>query len=560
MGDLTIFYRFIDLLRVQPVLTLFLILGMGYLIGAIRIGSFSLGPVAGVLFAGLFLGHFGFRISAGVQSVGFALFIFSVGYQAGPRFFDVLRTDGLKYFLLAVVIAATGFSVAVVATKLLALAPGTSAGLLSGGLTSSPTLAAAQEAIRSGQVKPPEGITADEMIGNVATGYAITYIFGLAGLIAIIKLLPQILRLDLANESKKLEAEDGSGAASQPAIVAARVYRVTNEEITKIPGKRLAELYWDKTSVVRVLRNGEILESDPEGFLQLDDEVHILAPVEYYTKILSKAKIGEEVTPDSSTASFTESAQIVVINKNAIGKTLQELDIARKFGVLLTRVMRMRLEVPHTTEIKLRKGDILTVVGPHDNVDLLGLELGHVERDIAETDMVTFAFGIAFGVVIGLFAISVGQLSIGLGSAGGLLASGLAIGYLRSIHPTFGRLPDAARWILMEFGLLLFMAGVGLRAGGDIIETFLAAGPLLVICGIAVTITPILVGYFFGRKVLKIHPVLLLGGITGSMTSGASLSVVTKAANSHMPSLGYTGAYAFANVLLTIAGSVILFF
>ena len=127
-------------------------------------------------------------------------------------------------------------------------------------------------------------------------------------------------------------------------------------------------------------------------------------------------------------------------------------------------------------------------------------------------------------------------------------AAGLAIGYLRSIHPTFGRLPDAARWILMEFGLLIFMAGVGLRAGGDIIETFMTAGPTLVLAGIVVTAIPIFVGYFFGRKVLKIHPVLLFGGITGSMTSGASLSVVTKAANSSMPSLGYTGAYAFDGV------------
>jgi putative transport protein len=112
----------------------------------------------------------------------------------------------------------------------------------------------------------------------------------------------------------------------------------------------------------------------------------------------------------------------------------------------------------------------------------------------------------------------------------------------------------------MDFGLLLFMAGVGLRAGGDILETFAVAGPLLVLAGVAVTLTPIFVGYIFGRKVLKIHPVLLFGGITGSMTSGAALSVVTKAAKSPMPSLGYTGAYAFANVLLTIIGSIILLF
>ena len=174
--------------------------------------------------------------------------------------------------------------------------------------------------------------------------------------------------------------------------------------------------------------------------------------------------------------------------------------------------------------------------------------------------MVTLSFGIAVGVLIGLLAVKVGQLSIGLGSAGGLLTSGLIIGYLRSVFPAFGRMPDAARWILMEFGLLLFMAGVGLRAGADIIETFLSTGPVLVLAGIIVTVIPIFVGYFFGRKVLKIHPVLLFGAITGSMTSGASLSVVTKEANSSIPSLGYTGAYAFANVLLTIAGSIILFF
>ncbi len=557
MEELSVFTRFIELLRVQPVLTLFLILGVGYLIGAIRIGSFSLGPVAGVLFAGLFLGHFDFHMDAGAQSVGFALFIFSVGYQAGPRFFDVLRTDGLKYFLLALVIAVTGFSVAVVSAQLLSLTPGTSAGLLSGGLTSSPTLAAAQEALRSGQVTPPAGISADAMIDNVATGYAITYIFGLAGLIAIVKLLPQVLGVDLKKEAKALETNSDS-EASQPANISARIYRVTNEEMTNIPMEQLREQYWDKTSVVKLRRNGEIVTPAPTDFLQLGDELAILAPVTFFTETV--ATFGEEITPETSVTQFTKTAQIVVINKRAVGKSLEELDAARRFGVLLTRVSRMRMEIPLNADFKLRKGDILTVVGKHENIDLLGEEFGHVEREIAETDMVTFSFGIAFGVVIGLFAVNVGQLSIGLGSAGGLLSSGLAIGYLRSIHPTFGRLPDAARWILMEFGLLLFMAGVGLRAGGGIIETFMTAGPALVLAGICVTMIPVFVGYFFGRKVLKIHPVLLLGGITGSMTSGATLSVVTKAADSAVPSLGYTGAYAFANVLLTVAGSVILFF
>ena len=138
------------------------------------------------------------------------------------------------------------------------------------------------------------------------------------------------------------------------------------------------------------------------------------------------------------------------------------------------------------------------------------------------------------------------------------MAAGITIGFLRSLSPRFGRLPEPVRWIFMEFGLLLFMVGVGLRAGGDIVETFMQAGPQLVLAGVAVTTLPVLIGYAFGRKVLGLNPVLLLGGITGSMTSGASLSIVTKAAQSNAPALGYTGAYAFANILLTIAGSLIL--
>jgi putative transport protein len=558
MEDLGLFYRILEALREQPVITLFLIIGVGYLIGNIRLGSFSLGPVAGVLFAGLFLGHFDFRMNAGVQSVGFALFIFSVGYQAGPRFFDVLKKDGLKYFLLAVVISGTGFFVAIMATKILAMAPGTSAGILSGGLTSSPTLAAAQDAIRTGQVAIPEGLTADDMMGNVATGYAITYIFGLAGLIAMVKLFPQMLGINLAKEAKELEVQYDAKSGSQLTNVSARIYRVNNNELTKIPFKKLRELYWDNTSLIRVKRGGQFLKLDPEGFLQIGDELRILAPVEFFTENVSK--FGEEISPEVSTELGSKTAQVVVIKKNAVGKSLRELDIARKYGVLVKSVKHGNFDLPLDIDYKLSKGEILSVVGFPENVDLLGEEIGHVERDNPETDMVTFSFGIVLGAIVGLLAVKVGNISIGLGSAGGLLTSGLIIGYMRSIKPTFGRLPEAARWILMDFGLLLFMAGVGLRAGGDILETFATAGPSLILAGIAVTLCPILVGYFFGRKVLKINPVLLFGGITGSMTSGAALSVVTSTAKSQLPSLGYTGAYAFANVILTILGSLILLF
>jgi putative transport protein len=198
------------------------------------------------------------------------------------------------------------------------------------------------------------------------------------------------------------------------------------------------------------------------------------------------------------------------------------------------------------------------VTGPGAALERLATDLGHVERAVDETDLATFGLGIAAGTFLGGLAVKVGGVSIGLGSAGGLLAAGLVIGYLRALRPTFGRVPTAARWIFMELGLLIFMAGVGLRAGSQILETLASAGPSLIVAGAIITSVPVAVGFVFGRFVLRLNPVHLLGGITGSMTSGAALSVVNQEAGNSIPSLGYTGAYAFANILLTVAGSLIL--
>jgi putative transport protein len=547
--------RFAATLHAQPVLLLFLVIGLGYLIGNIRVRGISLGPVAGVLFVGLVLGHYGYRLSPDAQALGFALFIFSVGYEAGPRFFDVLRTDGLKYFQLAVVIALVGFTVAVVATRQMDLMPGTSAGLLAGGLTSSPTLAAAQEAIRAGSVTPPGGLSADEVIGNITTGYAITYIFGLAGLIAIVTLLPRVLGLDLVALARKLDEGQAGPQGTRTSHVCARSYRVTNPEYDGALVADLVRQYWDGYTIGRLRREGEVVPPDSANRLQLGDEVVFMAPAENFTRQISP--LGEEIPTPFSMAQV-DSAQIVVYRSEAIGQRLGDLQVARQYHVLLLHVMRSGLEIPRGDDVVLERGDVLEVTGPAEGIDALGETLGHVERDVPETDMVTFAFGIAAGVAVGTLSVSIGGVSIGLGSAGGLVAAGIVIGFLRSVSPRFGRLPEAVRWIFMEFGLLLFMVGVGLRAGGDIVETFMQAGPQLVVAGVAVTTFPVLIGYMYGRKVLGLNPVLLLGGITGSMTSGAALSIVTKAAKSNAPALGYTGAYAFANILLTIAGSLIL--
>jgi len=537
-------------------LSFFLVLGAGYLIGKIRLGSVSLGSVAGVLFAGLIFGYFGFKISTSAQMIGFSLFIFSVGYQAGPGFAAVLRQDGLKYFVLAVVVASTGFLIAATWAHFLSLPPGMSAGLLSGGLTSSPTLAAAQDAVESGSVVIQEGWSKEQLIENISMGYAVTYIFGLVGLIMVVQYLPKFLGVDLAEEARKFTSE-GEEQSRLPSNVVLRTYRITSPEIETMTLDTLREKYWDQRSVVKVKREEKFFPVDENG-LKVDDIIEVLGTRRYFAEKVSK--IAEEIVPEWPSDDVQDSAQIIVESDAVAGITLGELSIHRRFGLMLMEIRRKGKLLPYDETFLLQKDDLLYVIGTPHQIEAMSEYVGHVERAGVETDMVTLSFGIALGLLIGTFNVVVGGISIGLGSAGGLLVSGLFIGFRRSIKPTFGQLPEATRWFLMEFGLLLFMAGVGMRAGSGIMETLMHNGMALVFAGICVTVVPIFVGYFVGRKLLGISPALIFGAITGAMTSGAALSVVIKEAKSPVPALGYTGTYAFANVLLVIAGSLMMLF
>ena len=254
-----------------------------------------------------------------------------------------------------------------------------------------------------------------------------------------------------------------------------------NPRFLELTVAELRKRYWDQVTVARATRDGKPLSLRGNEYLQKGDIVEMVGPRKFF--LGDAADIGEEIPLGYRLTDASEAAQVIVMNEKVRGKTVSELHVATRFGLVLSRISRLGTNLPVEPQLRVEKGDILTVHGPAKQLDALGRYLGAIERDISETDMVTFAFGIAAGIVIGLLSIEVFGVSIGLGSAGGLLLSGLLIGYFRNMRPTFGRLPDAARWFLMEFGLLLFMTGVGLRAGGGIIETFKQAGPLLIVGG-----------------------------------------------------------------------------
>jgi putative transport protein len=495
-------------------------------------------------------------MSPTAQSFGFVLFIFCVGYQAGPQFFDVLMTSGLKYLSLALVVAATGFALSVSLATALDFAPGLAAGLMGGAMTTTPTLAAAQDAVTSGLVKAPPGFTREDILTNIGAAYALTYLFGLIGLILVIRLLPKVLGLDLPAEAAKLQGGDDPEAGPDLSRVTRRTYRVDKEDLLDRSISEMELASPRDVSIVGIRRQGESIPVDYDTHLEVGDEVLVIGSVEH---LLQHAPaVGEEIADAEGLGINMDTAKVVVSNPAAVGKPVGSIRLDERIGALPLEVRRQRTELPLSEDLILHRGDVITVYGPDFAIDRLVRHVGHVERDVTQTDLLTFSLGIAAGIGLGALAINIGGLTIGLGMAGGLLITGLLIGFLRSIWPVFGRVPSGARWVLMELGLLMFMAGVGVNAGGGIVEIVQSAGVQLIGAGILVTLVPVLVGYFFSRKVLKLNPAEALGGVTGSMTSGAALSVVTDAAQSNVPALGYTGAYAFANVILTLAGTLIM--
>ena len=509
-----------------------------------------------MLLAGLLFGHYGLTMYPAMQTLGFAIFIFCVGYQAGPQFFDVLMTDGLKYLSLALVIAATGFGLAVFLAGLLDFAPGLSAGLLGGALTTTPTLAAAQDAVRSGLVEVPGGYTPEDLLTNIGAGDALTYLFGLIGLILVIRLMPRLLGVDLPAEAARLESAAGGTGAPDLSGITRRTYRVTKADRLERTVGEVERSSPGEISVIGVARDGEVVDVDYDTRLQLGDEVLAAGTVEHL--LAHAADVGEEISDKEGLAVAMSTVQVVVSNPAAIGKPLGEIRLAKRVGALPLQLRRQRTELPLTVDVVLHRGDVLTFYGPEAAIDRMITQVGHVEREVDDTDLFTFGLGVAAGIALGTLAITLGNVTLGLGMAGGLLVTGLLIGFLRSIWPVFGRVPSASSWVLMELGLLMFMAGVGLNAGGGIVEIIQSAGIKLIGAGIIVTLVPVFIGYAFSRKVLHLNPAEALGGVTGSMTSGAALSVVCDAAKSNVPALGYTGAYAFANVILTLAGTLIM--
>jgi putative transport protein len=555
-------------LKTYPEITIFLALGIGFWVGNMKFGKFSLGVVTSTLLAGVVIGalHGGIVISGNVKSVFFLMFLFAVGYGVGPQFFRGLKGDGIQQVIFAFVICVSVLLAAVVMGKILGYHTGLTAGLLSGAATISAVLGVATDNIN--QVNVPDE-TKKAWINAMPVAYAVTYLFGTAGSAWFLATIgPKLLRVNLKAECAKMEEEMGgtpheAGTMSAYRHVDVRAFRLTNRDLVGRPCRELEAVFApDRGFVQRVRQNGGgVVECGPDTVLQDGAVVAVAAKTDVLLR--RSHDIGPEVEDKELLTFDAAILDAVVTNKKIAGRTLRELadsefrGVGR--GVFARKVARAGQEMPLTWGLKLQRGDVLTLVGSKSDVERAAKAFGYADRATDRTDILFMGIGIVIGALIGAITLRIGGVPISLSTSGGALIAGLVCGWLRSVNPTFGRIPGPALWVFNNVGLNTFIAVVGIMAGPAFIAGLKANGLSLFLAGVVVTIVPFIVGIYFGKYVLKMRAPIVLGACAGGRTTTAALGAVQDAAGgSRIPALGYTVTYAVGNTLLTIWGVVIV--
>ena len=554
----------VEICRSYPQIVIFLGVAIGYTIGKIKIFGFNLGSTAGCLLAALFLGQMAIEVPPLVKTIAFALFIFTIGYKVGPQFFGSLKKDGLNYIWISLVVAIAGLATAIILGKIFGFGKGLTAGLLSGAMTQSSVIGTAEGAIHhlSG-VSSAEKTT---MVSNVAIAYAITYIFGTAGMVLFMKIVPKMMKIDLKSEARQLERELSGGTDDEEEEnadlfnwrkrLSLRAYHVTSPEVRDKTVREVKALLKGEVAIDKIKRDDKIIIPEIDTVIKMDDIITIVG----IRRELVGAEdiIGPEVANKEMEDLVGEILKVVVLNKNVLGKTLGDIFRKHGHGCFLQRFIRLGQELPLTKNTKVSKCDILQVAGSRYDVENFVKQVGYPERSTVTTDLAMMGLGCTLGTLLGLLAVPVAGIPITLGIGGGVLVSGLIFGWLRAVYPVFGQVPTGAQWICTDLGLNLFIVCVGLIAGPKALHALQTTGGVLFFAGIAVTLLPAFAGLIFGKLLLKMNPVLLFGALTGAETCTASLNALKEEADSAAPALGYTVCYAFGNVILTIWGTVIV--
>lgn len=554
--------------RTYPEMAIFLTIGIGFWIGQLKYKSFTLGTVTSVLLVGVLVGQMDIAIPGPIKSVFFLLFLFVIGYSVGPQFFQSLRSDGIHQVIFACVLCVLCLVVTVVIAKILGYNPGEAIGLFAGAQTISAVIGVGTDTINTLGASAADK---QAWINIMPVCYAVTYIFGTIGSAYILGTLgPKLLGgVDkVRKETKELEEQlQKSSIGEDPAFVDAnrpvvfRAYKVdtnwfdTPRSVSEIEEKM--QSMGRRIFVDRVRIDGKIVEETPDLKIKKGDEIVLSGRRE--TVIQDESWVGEEINDPELLTFPVESIMVLLTKKTACGMTVEELR-RQKFmhGILIKSIKRSGVEIPVLPGLKLQAGDLLQIMGMTREVSTAAPLLGYIDRPTNKTDLIFVGLGILIGGIVGALTLRLGGIPISLSTSGGALIAGLFFGWLRTKHPTFGRIPEPAVWILNNLGLNMFIAVIGITAGPTFLEGIKEAGFMLFVAGVLATSIPLLLGIWVGNKIFKFHPAINLGCNAGSRTTTAALGAIQESLDSTIPALGYTVTYAIGNTLLILWGVVIV--
>lgn len=550
------------LLNSQPILLLFVVLAIGLCLGKIKLGPIPLGNSIGVLVASLILGQQLFTINTEALSLGFMLFIFCVGVEAGPNFFSIFLRDGKNYLILAAIMVTSALGIAITLGKFMGWDVGMTAGMLAGSMTSTPVLVGAGDTLRQLLTDQPDVLQRSQE--NLSLGYALTYLIGLVSLIFAARYLPKLQKEDLAKSAQQITQERGLDTESQRKVYlpVIRAYRVGPEVIAWADGKNLRELgIFHQTGcyIERMRRNGTLSTPDGDVVLQERDEIALVGYPDAHARLDSSFRDGKEVFDRDLLDMQIVTEAVIVKNHNSVGKRLSQLKLT-DHGCFLNRIIRSQIEMPLNDNVVLNKGDVLQISGDARRVKGVADQIGFISVHSQVTDLLAFCSFFIVGLMVGLITFKFSALSFAIGTATGLLIAGILLGFLRANHPTFGYIPQSALNMVKEFGLLVFMAGIGLSAGSGLNNPSSVIGWPMLVSGLLVSLVPVVLCFLFGAYILKMNRALLFGAIMGARTCAPAMDIISDASKSNIPALGYAGTYAITNVLLTLAGTLIVMF
>jgi putative transport protein len=550
-------------LKANPYILLFLTVGLAVLVGKFNVKGYGLGMVAAAVVVGVIIATWASTYGVKLQLDSFAkslfyyLFMYGVGLRVGPSFFNSLKKDGLTFTILAVVCSCVGLGLVVLGARLFGLPPGAAGGILAGSQTMSAAIGTAEMAVTQGAYKVPAGSSPEAVSAMIALGYGVTYIWGTVGIILTCKYLPKFWGVDARKAAKEYEEKFGVQNVDDTGLTGyrpfgIRAYKLENRDTI---GKSLGAMRESNPeySYLRVVRGADVLEATDDLVLQGNDIVTLGGSLENLTSKMGI--IGPEVPSKEALSIPVDVAEILVTNKEAEKIPLEQY--RKEYGA---QIQGIKLErggnpIPRGSLTKLQRFDVLTVAGLAPGVKRLAAFLGKVARPSTATDLLTLSAGMVIGLLIGLINVPIGSFSVGLGSAGGLLLSGIFVSSAVSRLRFFGSTPNAARNILEDLGLVTFISIVGINAGATLLAQLTGTIALYIfLAGFIASTIPPFITWAIGYHIFKVNPAVLMGGVAGARSHSGPCREAAKEIDSSVPWIGFPVGYAVSGVLLTVFG------